>query len=267
MDEVVAEPGILRPEASSRHFDYHAHPPRSSLAQSVENFWTITWDLPVGTSYTAEVLPFPSVNLSVTNTESDVTGLVRRRYQRRLVGRGYAVGARFRPGCFRPFVDFPVSQLTDRHRPIAVVLGRDTRELERLVAVSDDIERRVGLLADFLDAARPPHDPIATELAALVRQVAASVEITRVGQVAALAGWSVRRLQRLFSDYVGAAPKWVIQRCRLQDAAARAGAGGPVDWAGLAVELGFADQAHLTRAFTATIGTSPAAYAREAQPG
>jgi AraC-like DNA-binding protein len=32
-------------------------------------------------------------------------------------------------------------------------------------------------------------------------------------------------------------------------------------------ELGFADQAHLTRVFTATIGLSPAAYARQAQGG
>ena len=30
--------------------------------------------------------------------------------------------------------------------------------------------------------------------------------------------------------------------------------------------LGFADQAHLTRAFTATIGVPPAAYSRQAQP-
>jgi AraC-like DNA-binding protein len=38
-----------------------------------------------------------------------------------------------------------------------------------------------------------------------------------------------------------------------------------VDWADLAAELGFADQAHLTRAFTATIGMPPAAYASQAQ--
>jgi AraC-like DNA-binding protein len=59
----------------------------------------------------------------------------------------------------------------------------------------------------------------------------------------------------------------VIQRCRLQDAAARAATAEPVDWALLAGELGFADQAHLTRAFTATIGVPPATYTRQAQPG
>jgi AraC-like DNA-binding protein len=45
--------------------------------------------------------------------------------------------------------------------------------------------------------------------------------------------------------------------------AARVAADETIDWADLAIELGFADQAHLIRAFTATVGTSPAAYARE----
>ena len=42
---------------------------------------------------------------------------------------------------------------------------------------------------------------------------------------------TVRTLQRGFAEYVGAGPKWVIQRCRLQDAAARAATAEPVDWA------------------------------------
>jgi AraC-like DNA-binding protein len=57
----------------------------------------------------------------------------------------------------------------------------------------------------------------------------------------------------------------VIQRCRLQDAAARAAMSESVDWSSLAAELGFSDQAHLTRAFTATVGTPPVTYARQAQ--
>lgn len=261
----MAEPGILRPTLSRRHFDYRRHEPPAGLAMSIENFWTITWDLPAGEGFTAQVLPYPSVNLSFTNTEADVTGLVRRRYDRHLRGTGYAVGARFRPGCFRPYVDFPVSELTDRHRPIAEVLRRDTSGLAEQVAAEPVVERRVSLLANFLKTGCPEPDPIARRLAEVVELVAADRALTRVSQVAALTGWTARRLQRCFADYVGAGPKWVIQRCRLQDAAARAAADQPVDWAQLAAELGFADQAHLTRAFTATIGAPPATYADQAR--
>lgn len=258
-----AEPGILRPAESLRHFDFRSFEPVPELADTVQNFWTVSWDLT--DPYTAQVLPWPSVNLTVTDTEADVTGLVRRCYERHLSGRGFAVGARFRPGCFRPFVDFSISALTDRHRPTAEVLGRDTAGLWRAVVQETDPAVRVLLLTAFLVEARPGPDPTAIWLAELTELVATRPEITRVSQVADLAQVSVRRLQRLFSDYVGAGPKWVIQRFRLQEAAARAAGPGPVDWAALAVELGFADQAHLTRAFTASIGTPPAAYATQAR--
>jgi transcriptional regulator GlxA family with amidase domain len=76
----------------------------------------------------------------------------------------------------------------------------------------------------------PPADETALLLAKVVGHIARDHSITRVPQVAALAQMSVRNLQRAFADYVGAGPKWVIQRCRLQDAAARAAAAESVDW-------------------------------------
>jgi AraC-like DNA-binding protein len=256
---------ILRPRTSAKNFEYERHPVPVRLAGLVEHFWTVTWDLEVGRTYTAQTLPYPSVNLSVTNTETDVTGLTRRCYYRHLRGAGYAVGARFRPGCFRPLLGGPVSDLTDRHRPVAEVLGRDTTELSRRVAERTEASARVGLLAAFLAEDWPDPDPTAEQVAELVETIARNRSITRVAQVADRAELTVRSLQRLFASYVGAGPKWVIQRCRLQDAAARVAAQDDLDWAELATELGFADQAHLTRAFTATIGVPPATYARQAR--
>jgi AraC-like DNA-binding protein len=259
----LIDPSILRPQTSAQFFDYERHRARAPLDELVEHFWTVVWDLPPGTSYAAQTLPYPSINLSVTDTEADVTGLIRRSYHRKLTGSGYAIGARFRPGCFRPLVDWPLSLLTDRHRPISEVLGRDTTELRAAVAATDGTEDRVGLLADFLLVRWPPPDPTAQWVAELVALIVDDRDVLRVAQVSARAGVTTRTLQRIFADYVGAGPKWVIQRCRLQDAAARVAGDPDLDWADLAQQLGFADQAHLTRAFTATIGTSPAAYARQ----
>jgi AraC-like DNA-binding protein len=261
VESATTEPGILHPGLSAQRFDYRRHEPDPRLAPFVENFWTITWDLRGQPPFIAQVLPYPSVNATVTNEQADVTGVTRSRYDRRLVDEGYVVGARFRPGCFRPFLNTSVSRLTDRHRPIAEVLGRDTTALMAGVAATSDREERVSLLTDFLLQQEALPDPLSESLAELVEVIATRTDITRVAQVAELAQTGVRRLQRLFGEYVGAGPKWVIARCRLQDAAARAAAQRPVDWAGLAAELGFADQAHLTRAFARTIGTPPAAYA------
>src|SRR5918997_867162 len=137
------DPSILRPRSSSQHFSYQRHEAPAPLGELIEHFWTVMWALSPGQTYTAQTLPYPSVNLSVTNTEADVTGLTRRCYYRHLQGSGYAIGARFRPGCFRPFVDWPVSALTDRHRPIVEVLGRSTAHLEQQIRNETDSRFRV----------------------------------------------------------------------------------------------------------------------------
>ena len=52
-------------------------------------------------------------------------------------------------------------------------------------------------------------------------------------------------------------------RVIVHEAAQCADAGGDVDWAALAADLGYADQAHLTRDFTKTLGVPPSRYAAE----
>nr|BFE68666.1 hypothetical protein GCM10020092_019670 [Actinoplanes digitatis] len=69
-------------------------------------------------------------------------------------------------------------------------------------------------------------------------------------------------MQRLFADYVGLGPKWVIRRYRLHEVGERLAAGADIDWARLVGELGYADQAHFTRDFTAMFGEPPTVYAQ-----
>lgn len=83
---------------------------------------------------------------------------------------------------------------------------------------------------------------------------------TRATDVAAHHGLSTRALQRLFHRYVGAGPKWVLQRYRLHEAADRIAAGDRGGWAEVATDLGYADQAHFIRDFHALVGCTPGAY-------
>jgi AraC-like DNA-binding protein len=100
-------------------------------------------------------------------------------------------------------------------------------------------------------------------VAAIVDRITADPGLRRVTSLADVFGIPERRLQRLFAEYVGVSPKWVMRRARLHEAALCADAGGDVDWATLATDLGYADQAHLTRDFTATLGMPPSRYAAE----
>jgi AraC-like DNA-binding protein len=118
----------------------------------------------------------------------------------------------------------------------------------------------IGYAETLLCSVRPERDPVAEQVAALVSRITADPGLRRVDQLAVASGMTARSLQRLFADYVGVSPKWVMRRARLHEAAERADSGEPIDWALLAADLGYADQAHLTRDFTATIGISPTRY-------
>jgi AraC-like DNA-binding protein len=96
---------------------------------------------------------------------------------------------------------------------------------------------------------------------ALAERIRADRGIRRVGEFARAEGMSVRALQRLFSSYVGVGPKWLILRHRIHEALEHAETDAEVDWADVANTLGYADQAHLIRDFTATMGVPPTAYA------
>jgi transcriptional regulator GlxA family with amidase domain len=105
--------------------------------------------------------------------------------------------------------------------------------------------------------ADPADDPRVAEIGELYAAMLAGP--MTVEQLCSHAGYSKRTLQRLFREYVGVTPKWVLQRVRLHEAAERM-ADGERDWPRLAVELGYFDQAHFIKAFKATIGRSPADY-------
>jgi AraC-like DNA-binding protein len=146
--------------------------------------------------------------------------------------------------------------------PAEDVLGRDDRPAARRILDTEDVPEMVAAMEEYLLGLAPEPDPLAVEVRGLVAVAESDHALTRAEALAERSGRSLRSLQRLFTEYVGIGPKWVIQRYRILDAAAAAHAGEPVDWAALALELGFSDQAHLTRAFTKVVGTPPGTYQR-----
>ena len=90
--------------------------------------------------------------------------------------------------------------------------------------------------------------------------ILADREITQVEHLVHHSGVGKRTLQRLFSEYVGVSPKWVINRYRMHEALERVAAGESVDWTNLALDLGYFDQAHFIRDFKKLVGKTPTEY-------
>ena len=69
-----------------------------------------------------------------------------------------------------------------------------------------------------------------------------------------------RRLERLFSRYVGVGAKWVLARYRMHDVLSALDGGYDGTLADLAATYGWYDQAHFTRDFVALVGVTPQDY-------
>jgi AraC-like DNA-binding protein len=254
-------PGVLHAGTAASRFRLARHDPPADLAAFIDYFWVVRWDLRGEPPHDQAILPHPNVNLAFEAAGTAVFGVDRAIFTRRLTGAGRALGVRFRPGGFRPFYSAPIFTLNDRVVPAVRIFGPAAERAGEGVMAAGSDEAMITIAADLLRGASPRPDPVAEQVAGVVARISTDPGLRRVAQVADACGIPERRLQRLFAEYVGVSPKWVMRRARLHEAALRADAGVVVDWAALAAELGYADQAHLTRDFTATLGMPPSRYA------
>lgn len=248
---------------ASTKFTLTKHEPCEPLRPFVEYYWAVRWDLGAAEPYEQNVLPNLSVHLTFGPGARGVYGPSRELFAYHLSGSGQVIGARIRPGCFRPFLGRPVHTLTTEPATLTALFGHRAAEI-------DDAAHRglpAGELACLVDglllAHLPPADPTAFRVATMVDELAGDPSITRVDQLCARVGVAQRTLQRLFAEYVGTGPKWAIKVYRLHDAAHRIEAGDRVEFATLAADLGYHDQAHFTRDFVSVLGKPPALYRRE----
>jgi AraC-like DNA-binding protein len=237
--------------------------PEGPLEPLIERFWSISWDLRGQPPQTGETLPHPSVYLVVEPGRSGLAGVNTHRFTRTLEGRGRVYGVKFHPGCFRPFWHASVRTLTDQVLPLETAFGPQGVAFEAAVLrCGDEVEAAVSLMEAFLLARLPPPDAKAQQARSIVARILGDRTLTQAEAVAREAGLSLRSMQRLFQEYVGVSPKWVIQRYRLHDAMEHLEANQPVDLPALALSLGFFDQAHFNRAFKTFLGRTPTGYAR-----
>jgi AraC-like DNA-binding protein len=262
--------GILRPAAAAAAFTLARYAPSPDLAPFVERYWIVRWSLSPGRSHLQDVLGQPSVDLVFEPGRAAVWGVVRGRLRRQFSGQGQALGVKFRPGGFYPFWRRPLSDLTDRTIPAAAAFrGRlDRLELRRAHAAATSADDAGALAATeaMLRPMLPARDRPSEIASGWVDLARCDRSLVRVRDLAADAGVSPRALERLFRRHIGVPPKWVLRRFRLTDAVDHADREGPIDWAALALRLGYADQSHLINEFRTYAGISPVAY-RAGSPG
>jgi AraC-like DNA-binding protein len=59
-------------------------------------------------------------------------------------------------------------------------------------------------------------------------------------------------------------PNWSIGSCRLRELIEKIHSGQELDWAQVALDLGYADQAHMANDFKSIVGYTPTDYRKQA---
>ncbi|PVZ13259.1 helix-turn-helix domain-containing protein [Actinomycetospora cinnamomea] len=178
------------------------------------------------------------------------------------------------PLAARALLGRPASELAGVTVDGDEVLGGLAREVAERVQDADGWDGRFAALdavlqraLDRASPARAAGRPVAPEVRHAWRRVVGSGGTIPVHALADEVGWSERHLGQRFRAEVGVPPKVAGRMARFDRArrrlAARAVAGAPLRLADVAAEGGYADQAHLTREFSALAGCSPTRWLAE----
>ena len=257
--------GILNWPPKEGNFCHLRRLPAPHLMPWIERYWMVTWDLQQ--PCLQETLPHPSVFLIFENVASVIHGVNTGRFSRVLEGRSGVFGVKFRPGGFRPFIKSPISALLNRGVPAAEVFGPEIGKLEALWkpwSSSGELEKLITACNQFFSARLPEPDRMMNLAGQLVRQILENSELRTVDDLAERNGIGKRSLQRIFNEYVGVNPKWVIRRYRLHELVERLHGGEDLDLAQIALDLGYFDQSHLINDFKSIVGCSPTKYRQRA---
>ncbi len=258
------------PEEQLAYLGFQTVAPAEALRSYVESYWHFRRDLPLAVSHEEYMHPrggygivfnfgdqlfldgqplTEPIFLDGANTFSRKMGFL---------GRVELMGIRFYEGAAYPFLALPLAELRNQ---TALLDALDRPALLRLYGClyeAKTLAARLSLLEGWLIERLA----LGKERAALIP---ASLALLRRGDLSipALArklAISERQLERIYQLQVGMTPNQYARLTRIERARIRLKQMGEQTTTNLAVDLGFYDQSHFIREFSAVVGMTPYAY-------
>jgi AraC-like DNA-binding protein len=169
------------------------------------------------------------------------------------------VGVHFKPGGAFPFFGLPAGELRNSHLSLDTLWGALAGELrERLLEAATPQAMFCILEEVLLARARRLERHPAVKFA--LREFYGIPHTRTISEVTAQIGLSAKRFIQVFDGEVGLTPKLFCRVRRFQKVLRLVRAGRRVEWAGVAADCGYFDQAHFIRDFHAFSGLNPSAY-------
>ncbi|MCW7461405.1 AraC family transcriptional regulator [Leptospira limi] len=260
-DKGLPTKGVLRQKKTHSNTIHHRYFPNESLLYFIEHFWSVQWDLPKNETYVAETLPYPSVHIVFEKRNSIVYGVQQKKFTISLSGKGSVFGIKFKPGGFYPVYLDKIAKLTNKRIPFISLfnLKEDIKMEAKLCKTTDD-KSKIELFESWIQNKSLKKESEIEDLNHMIDAIKSNNSILSVEQISKAHSIQIRTLQRLFREYIGVSPKWIIQQFRMQEIAERLEKDNSIHFADFANEFGFFDQAHFNRMFKKMIGLSPEKY-------
>ena len=255
---------------------YREIQPAPALKRFIECFWTLESDPGMGERAAESILPDGCVELILNfgapfrerkeNGQEEeqpanfLVGQMTRPMMIAPTGHVQLLGVRFHPGGTFPFFRQPMHEMTNQVVELDS-LGSDAGNIERdlvnMTNAAESLPKRIAAVESWLsNRARDwQNDSSLLELATNIVSVGGRISLDRLSAATGISG---RQLERRFLREVGISPKLFCRILRFQQVF-RAVEGTSMNWAAVANDCGYYDQAHLIRDFHQFAGQTPAA--------
>jgi methylphosphotriester-DNA--protein-cysteine methyltransferase len=243
----------------------HVHVPPAPLDAFVDFIWVYEGYAPPHDR--ERLLPQPLMSLIISLSGDDViwSGVSGPRTEPMTLDTSRPlsiIGVSFKAGGGFPFVPMPAGELHNLTVPLEALWGSRADAVCEALLRTPSPAARCGILERALLAAARGRYVRHPAVCFAVGELGHRRRPRPVARVAEQIGVSQRRFIEMFRNEVGLTPKAFSRVCRFQHVLGRIGTLTAVDWASVANDCGYFDQAHFIHDFREFAGVSPTVYLR-----
>ena len=229
---------------------YRERAPSAALAGWIECSWTIETSTDL-CGYPVR----PDGCLDILYSQSQgarVIGAMTTEQRFTLPAGAQMAGVRFHPGMAGMFLKVAPAELTDASAPLEEIWGKAGRDLAAGLEEAASVEAAVAMMV----ASLPPPSKTANPVQRGLGAIAAAHGNVDLDLIASQTNLSPRQFRRRCLEESGLTPKHLCRILRFRYACGLADR-RCLDWAAIAAEAGYFDQAHLIRDFREFTGNTP----------
>jgi AraC-like DNA-binding protein len=174
------------------------------------------------------------------------------------------IGVLFRPGAGRTFFSVAAHELHNNDVALSEIFpGEADRLLNDLCSATGE-NGQLLVVERYLSRKLKHAAPLHPAVRHAIERLSGENALRSVREIQLDTGFSHTRFIQLFREQVGLTPKLFGRVRRFHALMSRIDKGLPVNWADLAADCGYFDQAHLIHDFRAFAGVTPLEYSKQA---